>query len=161
MEFKIGEPMFLCGAWSKVRDSLYESSLYFLNNRKKVIFIDTLNNLDPHSKLYRCHLQKQLFRSIYCARSEMPYDLLARLKTSGNFIENKRIKALLVTSLTILFKDSQDNEIAPLLNNILEIICDISKKHDLVTLIGVSPYPDEKVMKAAAILLGKENVVMV
>ena len=161
MQFKVGEPTFICGGWNKVSDRLYQLSVQLQNNRKRVLFIDTLNNLNPHHRFFKCPLQKQYFRNICCVRAEIPYDLLARLKTSDNYIKNNKIGALLVSSLNLLFKDSQEHEVVPLLNNILEKIDELTKKNNIITVIGVSPNPDENTMKAAAVLLTKENLVMV
>ena len=161
MQFKVGEPMFLCGGWNTVRDRLYRFSIDLQKDRKRVLFIDTLNNLNPHHRFFKGPLQKQYFRNISCIRAEIPYDLLARLKTSGNYIKNNRIGALLVNSLNLLFKDSQEHEVVPLLSNILDRIENLTKKHNLMTIIGVSPHPDENTMKAAAVLFTKENLVMV
>ena len=136
MQFKAGEPMLLCGGWNTVRDRLYQLSIDLQKNRKRVLFIDTLNNLNPHHRFFKSPLQKQYFRNISCIRAEIPYDLLARLRTSDNYIKNNKIGALLVNSLNLLFKDSQENEVVPLLNNILEKIDELTKKNNLITVIA-------------------------
>ena len=59
MRLKEGEIVFLCGEWGKVRDLLYHLSVHMQNSRKKVLFIDTLNVLNPHSKIYKSHMQKE------------------------------------------------------------------------------------------------------
>ena len=161
MQFKVGEPMFICGGWNTVRDQLYKLSIDLQKDRKRVLFIDTLNNLNPHHRFFKRPLQRQYFRNISCVRAEIPYDLLARLKTSDNYIKNNKIGALIVSSLNLLFKDSQEYEVIPLLNHILEKIDNLTRKNNLITVIGISPHPDEKTMRAAAILLTKENLLMV
>ena len=161
MQFKVGELTFLCGGWNTVRDKLYRLSIDLQKDRKRVLFIDTLNNLNPHHRFFKGPLQRQYFKNICCVRAEIPYDLLARLKTSDNYIRNNKIGTLLVNSLNLLFKDSQGHEVVPLLNNILEKIDELTRKNNLVTVIGVSPHPDENTMRAAAVLLTQENLVMV
>jgi hypothetical protein len=161
MELKIGEPIYLCGNYKDVRNELFSLSVRLQAKYKKILFIDTLNNLNPHHKAYKSISEKEILRNIFCVRAEKPYDLLARLKTTENFIKNKRIRALLVNPLNIIFEDSHKDEIIPMLNNILEIIYYLTKKFRLVTIIGNISHHNENIMKAAAILLAKENVVMV
>ena len=161
MEFKTGEPMFLCGNWKEVRSIIYSLSIKLQKEYKKILIIDTLNNLNPHNQIYKSHSQRDYFRNIYCVRAEKPYDLLARLKTTDNFIKNKRIGVLLVNPLNLIFEDSNEDEVIPMLNNILEVIYYLTKKHNLVTIIANVPHENENTMKAAGIILSKENVVMV
>ncbi|MEK6984373.1 MAG: hypothetical protein AABX33_07400 [Nanoarchaeota archaeon] len=161
MELTIGEPVFLCGNWKSVRDQMYGLSIKMQNKYRKVLFIDTLNTLNPHHRAFSGSSEKMNFKNIFCVRAEKPYDLLARLKTTGNFIKSKRIGALLINSLNIVFIDSDKDEVIPLLNNILDRVYSLTKKHNLATIIGNSPHENENSMLAAGVLLGKENVVMV
>jgi len=161
MELKVGELIFLCGNWKNVRDKMYELSVKLQNKYCKILFIDTLNKLNPHHRVFSYNLEKNYFRNIYCVRTEKPYDLLARLNTADNFIKTKNVKVLLVNSLNLLFIDFNKDEVTPVLNNILDRVYYLTKKHNLVTIIGNSPHENENSMLAAGILLCKENVVMV
>lgn len=160
MEFKIGEPMFLCGNWKNVRNIMFDLSVRMQNRFRKVLFIDTLNAINPHHKAYAGNLETHYFKNIYCVRTEKPYDLLARLNTTDNFIISKGIGTLLINSLNLLFIDSNNDEIVPVLNNILDRIYYLTKKHKLLTAVGSSPHNNEKAMLVACILLCKRNVVM-
>jgi len=161
MELKAGQPVFICGSYRDVRDELFGLSVSLQCRFKKILFIDTINNLNPHHSAYRSYSEKGIFGNIYCVRSEKPYDLLARLKTTENFIKNKRIRALLINPLNIIFEDSDKDEVIPMLNNILDVIYYLTKKYSLVTVIGNVPHENENVMKAAGLLFSKENVVMI
>ena len=161
MEFKLGQPVFICGSYKEVRNELFSLSVKLQSKYRKILFIDTLNNLNPHHSAYKFNLEKEILANIYCVRAEKPYDLLARLKTTENFIKNKRIRVLLVNPLNIIFEDSDKDEVIPMLNNILDVIYYLTKKYSLVTIIGNVPHQNENVMKAAGLLFSKENVVMV
>ena len=161
MEFKLGETIFICGSYKDVRNELFSLSVKLQSKYKKILFIDTLNNLNPHHQAFKSYSEKEILGNIYCVRTEKPYDLLARLKTTENFIKNKRIRALIVNPLNIIFEDSDKDEIIPMMNNILEVIYYLTKKYSLVTFIGNVPHENENAMKAAALLLAKENVVMI
>lgn len=164
MEFKFGKPVFLCGSCKDVIDELFELSVKLQAVYKKILFIDTLNRLNPNHyayKSHKSHSQKEILRNIYCVRSEKPYDLLARLKTTGNFIKNQRIRVLLVNPLNVIFEDSEKDEVIPMLNNILDVIYYLTEKFSLITVIGNVPHRNENAMKAAALLLAKENAVVI
>lgn len=153
--------MFLCGNWNEVRNLIYALSIKLQKKYRKLLLIDTTNTFNPHHPIYSLHSQREVFRNIYCVRAEKPYDLLARLKTTGNFIKTKRIGALLVNPLSPIFEDSDEDEVIPVLNNILDAISYLTRKYSLVTLIANVPHQSENAMKAASIILTKENVVMV
>lgn len=160
MNLEIGRALFLCGSIREVTNKLHHLSAR-LQGRGKVLFIDTLNSINPHHKAYSSSLQKSILKNIYCVRAEKPYDLLARLKTSDNFIGSKNIRSMLVNPLNMVFIDSNREEVAPLLNNIINAIEMLTEKHNLVTVIGNCPYQNENAMAAAGIILARENVVMV
>ena len=160
MNLEVGRAIFLCGSIREVTNKLHQLSVR-LQGRGKVLFIDTLNSINPHHNAYSGSFQKLILKNIYCVRAEKPYDLLARLRTSDNFIGSKNIRAMLVNPLNIIFADSSREELAPLLNNIINATEMLTEKHNLITVIGNCPYQDENAMTAAGIILAKENIVMV
>lgn len=161
MELKIGEPVFLYGNWKNVRDQMYKLTVKLQSKYSKILFIDTLNTLNPHHRAFSSSSDIMNFKNIFCVRTEKPYDLLARLKTTENFIKTKNVKVLLINSLNLFFKDSSSNEVVPVLNHILDKVYYLTSKYNLITVIGSSPHQNENIMKAAAVLFSGKNVVMV
>ncbi len=161
MEFKVGEPVFLVGQWKSVSKQLYHTSIKMQSKYRKVLFIDTVNAFNIHDSAFKEPTQREIFQNIWYVRAEIPYDLLKRLKEAESFMKRQRVVALLINSLNLQFEDSQEYEIIPLLNNILEIIRDLTAKHNLVTLIGITPRPNENTQRAFAYLFHQKNKVQV
>jgi len=121
------------------------------------LFIDTANSLNPHHPAYKTVKQKHFFRRIYCVRTPKPYDLWARLNTTENFIKLRRIEVLLISSLTKFFEDSDKEEVIPLLTHIMDKVNYLTKRNNLITIIGNSPHDNENSIIASEILLNKEE----
>ena len=152
MQFEIGIPTILEGDWYELKTRLYALSSQLQKQCRKILIIDTMNSLNPHHFAYNHVRQKDIFNNIYCVRCPKAFDLLARVQSMEGFLEKKRIEAVIVTSLTLIFADNEQREIAPLIHNIMEKLADIAKRHRLVLIIGKSPQADEKVQLACKFL---------
>jgi hypothetical protein len=161
MQFKVGRPMFVYGNWKDVKNIMLELSVELQVHCNKILFIDTANSLNPHHPSFNKINQKSILNRIYCVRTPKPYDLWARLSTTESIVKHKKIEALLINSLSLLFEDSEEDEIMPLLNHILGKIDHLARKYNLITLIGNSPYEDKKVMRASNCLLSRGKTIMV
>jgi hypothetical protein len=157
MQFKVGIPTFIYGEWRNVKTTMHELSIKLQRKSNNILFIDTTNSLNPHHPVYRSETQKHLFKRIYCVRTPKPYDLWSRLSTTENFIKLRRIEVLLISSLTKFFEDAEKQEVIPLLAHIMDKVNYLTKKYNLTTIIGNSPYDDENVIIASDILFRKEK----
>ena len=84
----------------------------------------------------------------------MPYDLYARLKTSDSFIKKKKIRVLVVTSLSSLFQGAPQSEVIKVLSNIVGLIDSLTLDNDLITLIA-NPAPTDPSSALASSLLSE------
>jgi hypothetical protein len=156
MRLDPGKPVFVYGKHHEIIEMMHSMSVS-LQKRSKVLFIDTDNSLNPHSIAYDGMMQKRIFSRIYCVRTPKPYDLLTRLKTSDRFIRTKGIGVLLVSSLTKFFEDLDKEEITFLIGNILGWISSLTKKYNLITVIGNIPHSDQNSLLASEILLRRQD----
>ena len=147
--------MLVEGNWNEVKSIMHTLSSYLLKHCKRILIIDTTNSLNPHHFAYNTFKQKSIFNRIYCVRTPKPYDLWKRLQTTENFIKLKHVESLLINSLSLVFEESEAEEVKPLLEHILAKINYLTKKYNLITLIGSSPHDNENVMKAYSILQQK------
>lgn len=160
MELKKGRRVILQGNWRIVRNIIPHLSVEFFHQGEKVLIIDTANSLNPHHSAYNNANQAQYFMNIYCARTPLPYDLWARLKTASSFIKRNEISVLIITSLSLIFRESStSHEIKPLIQNILEQVDFLTQKYNLITLVANSPSDNNKAMKASALLSKESHVV--
>ena len=135
MEYEEGIPLIMMGDKVDVRRRIHQLSFHLQYNAKKVLLIDTLNAINPHDKVFKEHYDA--LKNVYCVRAENPYDLSARLATASPHIEKKEIKVLLINSLNSLFVDVKPKEIEPLFNIIWLKILELTKRHDLITILGL------------------------
>jgi hypothetical protein len=162
MEFTEGKRIVLTGSRGQMRHVMHYLPTRFYHEGKRVLVVDTINSLNPHHPFFNDQNQENYFDSIYCVRTPLPYDLWARLGTSGKFIKNKKIKVLLITSLSLIFKDMPIEEVEPMLSNILRRIDSLTQRQNLITVIANSPYEeDDSVMLASSILSAESNVLEV
>jgi hypothetical protein len=161
MQLKVGKPMFIYGNISDVKHAMHELLVELQQHCDKILFIDAANSINLHHHAFNKINQKDILKRIYCVRVPKPYDLWARLNTAERFIKTNRIEALLISSLSSLFEESEEQEVIPMLNHILDKIGYLTKKYNLITLIGNSHHEDEKVMKASDYLLSKGKTMMV
>ncbi len=145
-----GRMVLVKGTHREVRDRMAELSVELSRTCEKMLFIDTMNSMDPHHPVYRVPDQESLFKRIYCARTPKPYDLLARLRTAKYFIKRNRIGAVLINSLTLLFEDSDEDEVNPVLRQILAELKELTEENGLITIIGSSPRDAVPVRQAEA-----------
>lgn len=160
MQFKVGVPMLINGQWNNIRTKIYALSGYLQQHCRRILIIDTTNSLNPHHFAYNSVRQQDIFNKIYCVRTPKPYDLWARLQTTENFIKGKGIEALIFTSLTLFFEDAEEGEVRPLLGHILGKIEYLTKKFNLITLIGNSPSENANVILASETLSNKEKLMV-
>ena len=161
-QFKVGIPLFVYGDISTTTQKLFTCLVELQKSAriKRLLFFDTLNCLDPHFIASSQIQPQQLFKNIYCARTERPYDLWARLNTSEKFIRNFKIEAIIIPSLTYIFKDSEKEEIRPLLSHILRKINHLTRKYNLITIIGNNPHSEEQITIASNYLLYQQTMVI-
>ncbi len=143
MQFKVGEPLHIEGRTKEVMDAMFEMSAELVRQGKTILIIDTLNCLNPYHRAFKTPLQRDLFRKIYCVRSDKPYDLLMRLNTTESFIRDKGIDALLITSLSSPFDHAEKEEVLPLLGHLKKRIAFLTQKYNLMTAVGVSSPHEE------------------
>lgn len=133
----------------------------FYRQGKRILIIDTVNSLNLHHVFFNDIHQESYFRDICCVRTPLPYDLWARLGTAGSFIKKRGINVLLITSLSLLFKDSPKHEVIPMVKNILHRIDYLTKKYQLITIIANSIIDNESTIIASQLLSQEKNVVEV
>jgi hypothetical protein len=153
-QFKLGRPIYINGDVHHLKDFLFRNLIDVQKTKgiEKILFIDTLNCLNVHEIGTYEPNQLEFYRNIFCVRTGRPYDLWARLSKCEAFIKFKKIEALFIPSLTHLFKDSDKQEIRPLLHHILSKIRYLTKKYNLLTFIGVSGSEDENILEAHSYL---------
>jgi hypothetical protein len=142
----------LHGVRREITNNIHSLAKNFINQNKRVLFIDTINCINPHHKAFQDPNQNIYFNNIFCVRCPMPYDLWARLKTTKNFLKLKKIEVILIPSLSLLFRNANKREIPYIINNILKIISHLTTSQNLITIIGNSPSRDESIMIAFSIL---------
>ena len=157
MQFKVGEPLSFEGRSKDIRNQMFELSVDLVRQGKTVLIIDTLNCLNPHHRAFKTPMQRELFRKIYCVRSDKPYDLLHRLSTAEPFIRDKKIDALLITSLCAPFAHAQKEEVLPLLAHLKKLIEFLTKKYYLMTAFGTS-HLEEETSRMAFEALSHRNI---
>ncbi|MFH1316673.1 MAG: hypothetical protein ABII01_04090 [Candidatus Woesearchaeota archaeon] len=123
------------------------TSLY-QNGIKRILFIDTINFLDPHRMDLGDLNEINFYDNIFCVRTGLPYDLYARLSTAESFIRYHRIQVLLVSSISSLFSGFEKNETKQIVKNILEKINNLTEKCNLFTIIGNTTSDEKDVMEA-------------
>jgi hypothetical protein len=157
MMLRSGEITFVTGARSRVRRAMAELSVKLQENEHKILFIDTINSINPHSSSYDKPDQERLFKNIYCVRTPKHYDLWARLLCSESFIRKHGIRVLLINSLSLVFEDAEEDEVNPVLRRILKTIKELTEKHGLVTVVGSSPAESVTVRQAEATIKANTN----
>jgi hypothetical protein len=158
IHFNKGERIILNGERKLLRYMVHQLSVDFYHLGKRILIIDTINSLNPHHPAFDTPFQSQYFDNIYCVRTPLPYDLWARLDTASSFIKNKKITVLLITSLSLLFKEENILEVQSMVFNILKKADSLTKDHNLITIIANSPHKDESVMVAHDILSNQKIV---
>lgn len=157
MEFKRGRVLILNGNPGELNSFIHYLSAKFCRLKERVLFIDTINSLNLHSSYFGGTNQYYCFKNIFCVRTPLPYDLLARLNSSGRFIKKKKIRVLLINSLSIFFKDSSKSEIGPMVKNILNKIKELTRDNQLITVLANSNLNNEQVMIASNFLSSADN----
>lgn len=148
--------MVLSGNLLMVINTVRILSLELQKRFKRILVIDTLNCLDPHSIIYN----RQQLKNIYCVRTPNPYDLIARLGTSESFIAKQKIGAILVNSLSNIFEDTTPYEAEALLKHVLRSLEELAAKHKLVVVVGSSPNDEPGAMKVHQLLKERKAVVI-
>jgi len=124
---------------------LIEYSVQLQEHCSRILFIDTLNKLNINSKVFRNENQESQTNRIFCISADNHYDLWIRLSKSEEFIKYKKIGALLINSISHVFIGADKLEVLPVLKHISQNIEYLTKKFNLVTLIGVSNEVQENV----------------
>ncbi len=161
MEFVEGQQLVVIGSSSKLRQLFHYLPVHFFHQGKKVLILDTTNSINPHHKLFNDSFQKSYFEQTYCVRTPLPYDLWARLQATENFIKKKNISVILVTSLSLIFRDVPINETGLLVKNITEKLKELTLKNNLITIIGNSEDDSDSIMEASYLLSKQDKVVEV
>lgn len=158
-QFKLGKITFLCGDIDHVKYSLFKTLIDAQKNGgvEKILFVDTLNCLNVHEIAPFEPQQEKYYKNIYCVRTERPYDLWARLGTCENFIKLRKIEALFIPSLNHFLRDGDEEEIRPLLYHIMSKIKYLTKKYNLLTLIGNNSNKDENIISVPSYLMGQNK----
>ncbi|MBI2631905.1 hypothetical protein HYW75_02795 [Candidatus Pacearchaeota archaeon] len=152
MEFKRGSVLTLNGNPGQLNSVIHYLSAAFCRLKEKVLFIDTINSLNLHSSYFEGINQHYYFKNIYCVRTPLPYDLLARLNSSGRFIKKKKMSVLLINSLSLFFKDSPKRDVEPVMKNILNKIKELTEENQLITILANSQLDNEQVIIASNFL---------
>ena len=153
-QIKLGQPMFISGDMATVTSRIlyYLVDLQKTAGLKKILFLDTLNCLNPYSLAKLESQPQEIFKNIYYARAERPYDLWTRINSSEKFIMTHDVEAILIPSLSYIFKDADKEEIAPLISHMISKISAITKKHRLITIIGNTSHQHEQVAFASSLI---------
>jgi hypothetical protein len=159
--FLLGQKTIINGERKILRYLLHQLSADYTLQNKRVLIVDTINSLNPHHPVFNTEYQQMYFKQISCVRTPMPYDLWARLETSGSFIRNKHIDVLIITSLSLLFKESPIKEVEPMIFNIFKRIDTLTNKYQLITIIANSQSSDDSAKLAYGVISKQKNVLEV
>ncbi|MFH1052855.1 MAG: hypothetical protein V1740_00390 [Candidatus Woesearchaeota archaeon] len=153
IKLQLGRAMPINGTRKEIRRIFLDlcTSLH-QNGIKRILFIDTINFLDPHKMDLGDLNEINFYDNIFCVRTGLPYDLYARLSTAESFIRYHRIQALLVSSISSVFSGFEKEETHQIVKNILEKINHLTERCNLYTIIGNTTSEEEEVMDAYAVV---------
>ena len=154
-----GEILFLNGNYKEVKNQMAFYSVELSKICEKILFVDTINCINPHHPVYQIPDQEFIFKKIYCVRTPKHYDLLARLNTARHFIKRRNIGALLINSLTLVFEDATEDEVGPILRQILRVVKELTEEFGLYTIVGQTPRDSITVRQAQATLNVAKKVI--
>lgn len=127
---EIGKPRLLVGSKKRVSNTITRLSVKLLPTCGSVLFIDTINHINPYHPAFALPNQREIFERIWCVRTPTPYDLYARLRTAGKFIHKNQIYGMLVNFL----EEEEDKHIT---QAILKQLSEMTLNHSLTTIVGV------------------------